>query len=376
MAGIYLHIPFCKQACHYCDFHFSVDSTNRKELINGLMKEMQMQREYLKEEPVSTIYFGGGTPSILTYDEVHQLMAQLTKTFNIHPQSEVTLEANPDDLTLEKLISLNKAGINRLSIGIQSFSDARLAYLNRAHDASASIDSVARAREAGFKNLSIDLIYAIPGLDTQSWEQEIDQAIALEPEHISAYSLTIEKKTTFGNWNARGKLKPVDDDIAAGQLELLVQKLDQNGYHQYEVSNFARSGYESKHNRAYWKQQKYLGLGPSAHSYNGSTRQYNVANNHRYIKSLKENKLSFEYEELSRKDHVNEYLMTGLRTNWGINLEHLKQQFEYDILADHNQLINNLLDHNLAKQVDGSLILTRSGMLVADKIASDLFLIS
>src|SRR5690606_31556308 len=280
MAGIYIHIPFCKQACHYCDFHFSTNTTIREALVHALAAELRMQKDYLDGEAVETIYFGGGTPSILPIDELAFLLGQVRDTFTVTAGAEVTLEANPDDLSAEYLRNLYAIGFNRLSIGIQSFDDRVLRFLNRAHTAIAATTAVAEACRAGFNNMSIDLIFAIPDVSAEEWKRNIHQALALGPEHISAYGLTIEARTVFGNWMAKGRLRPVDEALAAHQLEMLMDELRTAGFHQYEISNFARPGYESRHNSSYWKGRRYLGIGPGAHSYDLVSRQYNVHNNH------------------------------------------------------------------------------------------------
>lgn len=376
MAGIYFHIPFCKQACHYCDFHFSTNTQTRNELLRSMADEIRFQKEYLGQDQIRTIYFGGGTPSLLTSMEINILLQPVYDLFIVDKDAEITLEANPDDLSFEKLVEFKALGINRLSIGIQSFQDKVLKFLNRAHDSVASIDSVKCARAAGFHNISIDLIYAIPGQTDDEWRANIRQTLALHPEHISAYALTIEEKTAFGRWAAHGKLKTVDDDLAAKQLEILVEELEKSGFEQYEISNFSKPGYQSKHNSSYWKQQQYLGIGPSAHSYNHASRQHNISNNHIYIRSLQEGKIPFEIELLSSEDHINEYLLTTLRTQWGSNLEKLKVEYGYDILENHPEMIRELISRKLAFIENNFLILTRSGRLLADKIIADLFLVS
>jgi oxygen-independent coproporphyrinogen III oxidase len=304
------------------------------------------------------------------------LIDLVNNLFAVSKEAEITLEANPDDLKPARLLAFRNAGINRLSIGIQSFDDRILKFLNRAHDAQAAIQCVPFAREAGFNNVSLDLIYAIPGQDENDWRRTIQKAIALDPEHLSAYSLTIEKKTAFGQWAATGRLKTSDDDISAEHLDILINELEQAGYEHYEVSNFSKPGYHSQHNSSYWKRQKYLGIGPSAHSYNLVTRQFNIRNNHQYVRSLREGKIPFELEMLSAEDHVNEYLLTTLRTQWGSDLQKLKQEFNYDIQTIHQQLINRLLDSGLAIIECDHLKLTRKGKFLADKISVDLFLAS
>jgi oxygen-independent coproporphyrinogen-3 oxidase len=376
MAGIYIHIPFCKQACHYCDFHFSTQTDVRHQLIQSMAREITLRPDYLQNEEIRTIYFGGGTPSILTIPEINLILEPIHKLFSLTPQPEITLEANPDDLTIEKLTAFKKLGINRLSIGIQSFQDEVLKFLNRVHHASAAVESVLLAREAGFENISIDLIYAIPGQTHEAWRDNIRKAIALNPEHISAYALTIEQKTVFGKWMAHGKLTPADEEIAAAQLEILMDDLQAAGYRQYEISNFSKPNFQSQHNSSYWKQEKYLGIGPSAHSYDKVSRQHNVYNNHLYIQSLENGVLPFEREVLSAEDHINEYLLTTLRTEWGADLEKLKKEFHYDLPAMHPQYLVNLIDKKLGIVENNCLKLTRNGRLLADKISSDLFLVS
>ena len=361
MAGIYLHIPFCKQACHYCDFHFSTNTEIRKELIQAMGEEIRLQRSYPGNEALRTIYFGGGTPSLLTGDEVANLMHAIRSTFEVHPAPEITLEANPDDLSREKLRALKSSGINRLSIGIQSFDDDILRYLNRAHNSEAAKRSVADARAAGFSNISIDLIYAIPGVSSDSWKRNIDTALRFQPQHISAYTLTIEEKTTFGNWMAKGKLVPVAEALAAEQMEMIVSILSSHGYKQYEVSNFALPGFESRHNMNYWNGGKYLGIGPSAHSYNGTSRQHNVANNHLYVRALREKRIPAETEALQKEDQINEYILTTLRTDAGCDLRFLKSAFGYDVLVLHERYLRELQAHNLIDLVVLYLNLTVAG---------------
>lgn len=279
MAGIYIHIPFCKQACHYCDFHFSTSQQTRVDLIRSITKEIELQKDYLEGEIVQTIYVGGGTPSLLEAHELLSILDTIRSFFPIIPNPEITLEANPDDLTISKLKDLSRLGINRLSIGIQSFHAEFLTFLNRSHDSVTAIECVWHAREIGFKNISIDLIYAIPSESDFQWSEDIRQAIALQPDHISCYALTIEEKTVFGRWAATGKFKATDDDTAARHLEILMTELELAGFDHYEISNFARQGFHAKHNSNYWRQEKYLGVGPSAHSYNGNSRQFNISNN-------------------------------------------------------------------------------------------------
>ena len=375
MAGIYLHIPFCKQACYYCDFHFSTNLSTKRELVEAIARELTLQKDYVNRERINTIYLGGGTPSMLDAEELELLFTTIHKNFSVNEAAEITFEANPDDLSLPRLRQLRSQGVNRLSIGIQSFDDKVLQFLNRAHNGQSAVICVEEARDAGFQNISIDLIYAIPGQDDEAWKQNIVQAIRLSPEHISSYSLTIEDKTVFGRWAATGKLKVTEDDIAATQLETLVTLLEAADFAQYEVSNFARPGFESRHNSSYWKQERYLGVGPSAHSYNESSRQYNISNNTAYVRSMQQNIIPFTLESLTREDKINDFLLTTLRTQWGTDLKKLQELYQYDLLADHRQYIESLCEQKFALLRNDTLLLTKSGKLLADKIASDLFML-
>ena len=372
MAGLYLHIPFCKQACYYCDFHFSTQKDTKEKMVEALCAELVIQKKYLGEEPVETIYFGGGTPSLLSSKQLENLFQTIRTNYYTVP-GEITLEANPDDLSEEHLRVLKDLGINRLSIGIQSFDDSILQFLNRAHTAQDAVGCVTRSRTVGFDNLSLDLIYAIPGQDHRQWKKNIEQAIALAPEHISAYALTIEEKTVFGNWRKKGKLIPQQDDAVATQMEILIAMLENAGYEQYEISNFCKPGYFARHNSSYWQQKKYLGIGPSAHSYNGQTRQVNLANNPLYIQSVLKGEVPFQVEVLSRANKINEYLLTTLRTTWGCDLRFLNQEFGYNLLIAQGDKVQCFLAHELIEIHNDILFLTRKGKMLADKISSDLF---
>lgn len=373
MAGIYLHIPFCKKACHYCDFHFSTNTKISTELVHALKGELLLQKHYLNHEKVETIYFGGGTPSLLPTADLDTVLSTIRQHFVLDSSAEVTLEANPDDLNEEKLAELKAIGINRLSIGIQSFDDGILKFLNRAHDSTMATKSVEEARALGFNNISIDLIYAIPGQDLNLWNKNIAKAIELDTEHISAYALTIEERTVFGAWAAQKKISIPDNDAAATDMLLLIDALEIAGYQHYEVSNFSKPGYMSQHNSSYWRDDKYLGVGPSAHSYNGTTRQYNISNNYQYVKAIQSGRVPATAETLNPADKINDWILTTLRTSWGTDLKKLRNQHQYDLLKIHGGYINSLVDGNLAIVDNDALILTRKGRLLADKIASDLF---
>lgn len=371
MSGLYIHIPFCKQACHYCDFHFSTSVKGQVEMVAALAKEIAIQKEFL-QEPLDSIYFGGGTPSLLHEESLSLLLHAIHTNFNMSSNSEVTLEANPDDLTRKKLEKLRHAGINRLSIGIQSFDDAILKSLNRAHDSKTASTCVPMAREAGFLNISIDLIYAIPGLSLPRWKETLRQAIQFEPEHISSYGLTIEEKTVFGNWRKAGKIKAMDDENAAIQFETLMATMASSGYEHYEISNFCKPNFYSRHNSGYWKQLTYLGIGPSAHSFDGERRYANVRNNALYVQSMAKGEVLSEFETLTKENKINEYLLTGLRTQWGCDLDYLHMQLGDNLMARCGPYLQQMLDRGLMLLGKNNLRLTEKGMLLADKITTDL----
>lgn len=373
MAGIYLHIPFCKQACYYCDFHFSTNQELRPQFVAALVREIELQRDYLENDTVRTIYFGGGTPSLLTPAELERILDALRANFRVLPDAEITLEANPDDLSKARLGQLRGAGVNRLSIGIQSFQADTLRFFNRAHSAAEAQDCVERARHAGFSNLSIDLIYGIPGKQTSDWRGDIQKALALAPEHLSAYALTIEEKTVFGRWHKKQQLHPAAEDLVAEQFEFLMDELERRGYTHYEISNFCKPGFLSQHNTAYWQGVSYLGLGPSAHSFRGETRQYNVANNALYIKSLAQDKVPFTPEVLAPHERVNEWIYTGLRTQWGVDCAKIKSSLGFDVQRQRSALLERFSQGGWVMVNNEAITLTRKGKLVADQIARDLF---
>ncbi|AZQ62453.1 radical SAM family heme chaperone HemW [Flammeovirga pectinis] len=375
MSGIYLHVPFCKQACHYCDFHFSTSLNTKNEVIKAMTLELELQKEYLKT-PVETIYFGGGTPSILSYKELELLLNKVYQQNNISSGSvEVTLEANPDDLSKEKLQELKKLGVNRLSIGLQSFHEPHLKLMNRAHNAKESLECVKLAQDNGFDNITIDLIYGIPATSHEIWHKDLQTAIDLDVPHISSYCLTVEPKTALGHWTKTGKFTPADDEFGAIQFEHLVKTLKTEGYEHYEISNFAKPGHYSQHNSAYWQGRQYLGIGPGAHSFDGlQTRQYNVSNNPKYAKSLIEkNILPCEVENLTKEDGINEYLLTTLRTSWGCNLNHLRDVYGFDIRKEKGKELEEMDKNGWITWNGDLLILSEKGKLFADQISSDLF---
>jgi oxygen-independent coproporphyrinogen III oxidase len=368
MAGIYLHIPFCRQACHYCNFHFSTSLQLKNDFVQALLKETGLQQKYLQGQAVNTIYFGGGTPSLLTIEELQQVSDALHRHHTIATDVEVTLEANPDDITADKLAQWKLAGINRLSIGVQSFFEEDLRWMNRAHTAGQAVDCIKRAQDAGFHNLTIDLIYGGPTLPDAHWEQNVQQAIDLQVPHLSCYALTVEPGTALNTLIGKNKMSDVSTEDQARQFLLLMDWLQQAGYEHYEISNFALPGKRSRHNSAYWQGARYLGLGPSAHSFNGVSRQWNVANNALYIKSIGQDVVPFEVEVLTETQKLNEYIMTSLRTMEGLDVGHVRQAFgEKAATALRSKKIDRTEWRN------DRLVLTKEGKLYANGIAADLF---
>lgn len=371
---LYIHIPFCRQACHYCDFHFSTSLRDKGTLVRAIATEIALQRDYLPGRELHTVYFGGGTPSLLTEAELALIMDTIRMYFQLRPDAEITLEANPDDLSARTLQMLVGQGINRLSIGIQSFHEPHLRFMNRAHTAQEAERSVKTAQDAGISNLTADLIYAIPATDDRILQYDLQKMLGLGIEHISAYCLTIEPKTVFGNWVKNKKLQPIEDEYAARQFELLMDTLRQADFDQYEISNFARDQKYSLHNSAYWQRRPYLGVGPSAHSYNGVSRQYTLANNALYVKEITKNNLPFTQELLTPADQVNEYLLTGLRTRWGCRIELLQELSGGRFLGQMGQEIFRLREVGWLSSRDGLLLLTEAGKLFADRAAGSLFM--
>jgi oxygen-independent coproporphyrinogen III oxidase len=371
MAGIYIHIPFCRQACHYCNFHFATSLLYKADFMSALLQEITLQQSYLQAEPIETIYIGGGTPSLCTNEEIEKIIEQLRKTFSVTTDAEITLEANPDDITEEKLSGWKKAGINRLSIGVQSFYEEDLQWMNRAHTMLQAKENLAFAKKH-FENITIDLIYGTPQLTNEKWKHNVETAIALNIPHISCYALTVEPKTPLDKMIRLHQSETVNPDKQSEQFILLMGWLAVAGYEHYEISNFAKTGWRSRHNSSYWQGKKYLGLGPSAHSFNGIERQWNVANNNLYIAAIQKNTIPFEKEELTATQQLNEYIMTALRTMEGIQLSVLKSRYnitENEFLAKSAKLITT--QH--IREENHSLILTTEGKLLADGIAAELF---
>ena len=380
MSGIYIHIPFCKQACHYCDFHFSTSMKKKDEMVLALAKEIQLRKNEFANEVVETIYLGGGTPSVLENSELKFLIDTVYENYKVSENPEITLEANPDDLTDLSVRAESRTifenyreiGINRLSIGIQSFYEEDLKMMNRAHNSAEAIKCLQEAIKY-FDNISLDLIYGIPGMNDEMWKQNIETALSFGIPHISSYALTVEPKTALKKLIDTGKIAEPQDEVASNHFMILVDTLQKNGFIHYELSNFGKENYFSKNNSAYWLGKKYIGIGPSAHSYDGEKRGWNVANNSLYLKSIQDDILPIETEILSKSDRYNEYIMTGLRTIWGVSLERIENEFGSEYLDYLNKQAQKFLNDELVYISDNILRPTAKGKFLTDGIASDLF---
>ncbi len=374
MAGIYIHIPFCKKLCSYCDFYHVITQADNKQYIDALNREAILRRDYLGGQPVSTIYIGGGTPSVLNSVEIQSILDNLAANFRIDENPEVTIEVNPDDISDEFLEGLKKTIINRISIGIQSWREQDLRFMNRRHTASAAATALDKIIDAGYTNVTIDLIYGIPGMKTSDWSSNLDISFSYGIKHLSAYHLTIEPGTMLGKMKEKGVFTETDEDESASQFQLLIDKAEAAGFIQYEISNFAMPGFLSVHNSNYWRQVSYLGLGPSAHSFNGYSRQWNIRDVRKYMKAVDSGSLLFDKEDLDRKTRFNEYIMTSLRTMWGISLDYVEEVFEkegYDYLKN---LSGKYIGYGLMKQEKQTLVLTNQGKMISDNIISELML--
>lgn len=367
-----MHIPFCKQACSYCNFHFTTSLHYKNDLLKALVKEIELEKDYLGKEPVETIYFGGGTPSLLSSTEIESLLEAVHRNFSIAPGAEITLESNPDDITKEKLQGWKNAGINRLSIGVQSFFEEELQWMNRAHNARQAREGLELATTL-FNNITMDLIYGSPLLTDEMWKHNVDTAIDLGIPHLSCYALTVEERTPLQKMIQLQQRKDVDNDKQARQFLLLMQWLKEKGYEHYEVSNFAKPGYRSRHNSSYWKGASYLGIGPSAHSYNGKERRWNIANNNIYIKSINEGQPKRETEVLTEENKINEHIMISLRTMEGLDLEAVNRIWGNLHMKRLEAQLGKYIQAGFAIKEHSFVKLTNEGMLRADGIASDLF---
>ena len=374
MAGIYIHIPFCKKACHYCNFHFSTSTKQIEPLVDCLIKEIGLRKDYTNET-IETIYFGGGTPSILSAEQIQKILQAVKETYSVSIDAEITLESNPDDITADKLQQWKTMGINRLSIGIQSFREEDLLWMNRAHNASQAYNCIKLAQEFGFNNITIDLIYGVPNLSDEQWKDNINTALSLNIPHLSCYALTVEPKTALDKLIQNKKKEAIDTDKQATHFLILMEALNNAAFEHYEISNFAMPGYRSKHNSSYWQGKHYIGIGPSAHSFNGNSRQWNIANNALYIQSISNYILPSEIENLTFNQQFNEYVMTALRTIDGIDLNYLTERYGNDKFLHTIREINKWIDQEFAQVSDTNIKLTTTGKLMADGIASDLFII-
>ena len=375
MSGIYFHIPFCKQKCSYCDFYSTRDSNGIVDLVNSEMQELVLRKDYLKNDLIDTIYFGGGTPSLLSEYDVNNLLGCVKQNFEVSTECEITFETNPDDLTEDYLKSLRDCNINRLSVGIQSYNDKILKYLGRRHDSKLLDFNIETAKKVGFDNISVDLIFGIPGLDLTTYLESLNKVVQLDVQHISAYSLTIAEGTLFYKLRNQNKLKEMNEDELLIQFNATIDILAENGFNHYEISNYAKEGYKSRHNCSYWEDVNYLGIGPSAHSYNGVSRQWNISGTKKYCKMIDSRDSYFEIEFLTRKDKFNEYIITGLRTSKGVSRKFITETFDEPICKHFTKEINNLLQQDLIYQDDDNVILTRRGILISDYILQMLYFV-
>jgi len=371
MAGIYLHIPLCKKLCFYCDFYHIISTGDNTSLIDALNKEAALRKDYIGNETVSTIYFGGGTPSVLSVQELGALLEQIRRHYMVAEDCEISVELNPDDVNTAFLEGLRELNFNRISLGIQSWRDADLKILNRRHDSAQAERALNEILKTGFENISVDLIYGIPGMSQEEWASILDFSFSFDIKHLSAYHLTFETGTVFGKMLEKGLIAQVDEEESVALFNTLIDKAEAAGFIHYEISNFGKPGYFSIHNSNYWKQVNYIGLGPSAHSFNGYSRQWNIRDLKGYIKSVNSGKSYFEHEELDVKARFNEYVMTSLRTMWGIDLEYVERTFEkegYDYIVN---LAGKFKDYGLIRQDKKNLVLTNQGKIISDNIISE-----
>jgi len=373
MSGIYIHIPFCKQACHYCDFHFSTSTKKKSQLVDMLCKELELRKDEIGQN-IQTVYFGGGTPSLLTSEELDLIFKTIFANFEVEEKAEITLEANPDDLSEEVLEMLHASPVNRLSVGVQSFFEEDLKLMNRAHNSEEALKSLQLAKQY-FNNISIDLIYGIPGQSNEQWRQNLQKALDLDIPHISSYALTVEPKTALEKFIEKGKVKPVEDETYRDQFDILVNTLTANGFEHYEFSNYGKPGYHSQNNMAYWLGKPYLGIGPSAHSSDGSSRKWNISNNNLYINAIEAGNIPQQTEKLSVTDSYNEYVMTRLRTKFGVNVDDIQEKFGKKYKLHFLKESGKFLRDGLIKNSDDTFHITAKGKFLSDGIAADLFYI-
>lgn len=375
MAGIYIHIPFCRQKCYYCDFYKTVNTSLTAKFLPALESEIILRKAYLENEVIETIYFGGGTPSVLTENELADILQNLHQQFSISSNVEITFEANPDDLTIEYLQGLKRTGVNRLSIGIQSFQDSFLKKMNRRHTALQALEAIENAANLGFDNISVDLIYGLPGLGSSTWKKDLERVFKIPVQHLSAYHLTYHEGTAFYTWLKKGTLKELKEAESVSQFEILVEQAEKNGFEQYEISNFAKNRLYSKHNSSYWFGTKYLGLGPSAHSFNGFSRRWNVSSTDSYINAIQKETSFYEEEQLTDNDKYNEFVLTRIRTIWGVSENEIQRFFGEQKASYFRQNIAKYIQLGMVSQQEGIFTLTKKGMFVSDEITASLIII-
>ena len=375
MAGIYIHIPFCRQKCYYCDFYKTVNTSLLGKYLQALQTELLQRKNYIEGEIIETIYFGGGTPSVLSGDEINEIIRFISHNFQVVNFPEITLEANPDDLTTDYLQEIYRAGVRRLSIGIQSFDDELLKKMNRRHNAAQAVEAIEKAAETGFNDISIDLIYGLPGLDNKQWKNGLLKVFKLPVTHLSAYHLTYHEGTPFYTWLKKGTLKQLTETESIRQFETLVKLARENGFEHYEISNFARNGLYSKHNTSYWTGKKYLGVGPSAHSFNGESRRWNVAHTEKYIKAVLHNEIYAEEEILTDANRYNEYVLTRIRTMWGVSVAEIEHHFGIEKSLYFQQNMEKYVHSGLAIRTGETFALTQKGWFVSDEISASLMFV-
>ena len=375
MAGIYIHIPFCKRRCIYCDFFSTTQSEKKSAYVHALCQELDMRKDYLEGEDIETIYLGGGTPSQLTQKELEEIFSSLYNIYKVKENAEITLEANPDDLTPEYIHMLRTLPINRISMGIQTFQEETLKLLHRRHTAQQAIEAVKHCREAGFQNISIDLMYGLPGETLETWQEDLQQAIALHPEHISAYHLIYEEGTALWKLREQNQVEEADEDLSVTLFKTLIEELTHAGYEHYEISNFCLPGLHSRHNSSYWTGKKYLGCGPSAHSFNGTSRQWNVASLDKYIQSIQQGELDYEIEELDIYTRYNDFVITTIRTHWGMSLSHLRSTYGENLYQYCLRMAKPHLEQGVLEIKEDTLKLTKEGIFISDGIMSDLLFV-
>lgn len=372
MAGIYIHIPFCKRRCIYCDFFSTTQSEKKAEYVHALVRELEIRKDYLDNEEIETIYLGGGTPSQLSQEELEEIFAHIYKVYKVTPDAEITLEANPDDLTPEYVSMLRTLPFNRISMGIQTFQEETLKLLHRRHTAQQAIEAFRRCREGGFQNISIDLMYGLPGETLETWEQDLQQAIALHPEHISAYHLIYEEGTALWNLREQNKVEEAEEELSLTLFKTLIERLTKAGYQHYEISNFCLPGLHSRHNSSYWTGKKYLGCGPSAHSFDGTSRQWNVSSLEKYLEGIRTDQLDFEIENLDLYTRYNDFVITSIRTCWGMPLSQLRTTYGENLYNYCLRMAKPHIQQGVLEIKEDTLKLTSEGIFISDGIMSDL----